>query len=1265
MAFTLLLLSFAHCATDDGAGDQSLADARGEAVGEGDAETLGEIAAAAVPCQGAGDCPPLGCHLASCVAERCAYHPQADGVPCDDGRACSTGDRCAEGLCLPLEVGACAEDCESDEDCPPYDPDNLCAGVQDCREGRCELDPESVVICTPSTESCLRVTCDPTSGLCEPEALPDGTSCDDERACTETDRCQAGACVGGSDRCECEDDGDCALLDEPCEDRHRCNREYFPYFCDVDPGTAVLCDSEEVTACREMACTPATGACELVPLPDGSVCDDGDPCSDGSCVDGACVAGLDLCECREDVDCGDDGDPCNGVLRCDDGVLPYVCVVDVATVPGPCPTDEDTECRKAACDPSSGACVLVDSVDGLPCGPPACERDATCLAGLCAGAPVSCDDGLACTADSCDPALDACVFEAVVGACDDGSACTLDDRCVGTECVGGTSACDDEDPCTVDACQPARPGVTCQHVAGNDGASCADGDPCSINEHCDAGLCVGEAKICDDEDPCTLDACAPETGACVTSGPAPEGTGCDDGNGCTSVDACDATGGCLGSSPKLCDDANSCTADVCLPETGACVHYGASVDGQACGSMPACFEEGVCDAGVCLGRLPIFDCCQQDDDCDDGDWCTTGTCVEGRCEWEPVGCYDGVGLCDHGFCGRFACESPRPLDGRNIIMDRDLRGLVSDVDDDTLEYAMRRLRVEPPGAAAFDGGLGLSQGVDELVLHLGPTRIPRGATTLRVLALAPTTLIEGDFGPNLGVRDGDGNESSLEPRVLFDEPSGGTDLLYDLSGPEDRVLHLRLPLVSPWKIGRLRLSHHGADGCMDLRRGEDVHPAGGYYGAGGAPALCTAPGGGDALMIWVKSENDGRSLIASRVDEALPSKQPESHVIASGIGQELPLRVSCVATPTGWLAAWGVEADDPTLVEPGSAWLRRLGPRGEGVAPSERVGVDSYPVDPDADARRVFSPTLQREDDGEILLAWISEAEGPVPAFVGLQRLDLDGESIGVKETSFLTDSGDPGHRRSPQVASRGERVLVGFTRAGSVYATLLDASLSKFGLVNEQDVYVGTMGDETPASALAVAQVDDGQTRRFLVAFETRSDTYGAEFPIPHVRLAVLEEQGGALVKVREEALLTEGAVFTSVGPIFARDDRGVTRVFTILSPGSAGLPFEYALATLRIGADAEIVSWSVLGMDVTAVIGAQSAWPSALEVLVRKGFGAVMWARHGLDCESPAGESSVGATWMACVAAEAQVCVDADIYLPLPSACMDNPACGVSACD
>jgi len=136
---------------------------------------------------------------------------------------------------------------------------------------------------------------------------------------------------------------------------------------------------------------------------------------------------------------------------------------------------------------------------------------------------------------------------------------------------------------------------------------------------------VGQAKGCDDGNPCTTDGCDGLSGSCFHQ-PAP-GTWCDDGDLCTTGDACQADGSCQGDA-KSCTDTFVCTVDSCDPGTGECVH-----------------DDSTCQ-------------CLSDADCDDGSPCTSGACkLDGSCiqtpvaEGEACGPTPKAGACLEGTCG--------------------------------------------------------------------------------------------------------------------------------------------------------------------------------------------------------------------------------------------------------------------------------------------------------------------------------------------------------------------------------------------------------------------------------------------------------------------------------------------------------------------------------------------------------------------------------------------------------------------------------------
>ncbi len=208
--------------------------------------------------------------------------------------------------------------------------------------------------------------------------------------------------------------------------------------------------------------------------------------------------------------------------------------------------------------------------------------------------------------------------------------------------------CDDGNACTADSCA----GGLCQHAALV--GPCSDLNPCTSGDVCQADICLpGAVTICTDGIACTADSCNPKSGCVFT----PDASQCDDAKPCTQ-DSCTATGCTHGKSPSGCDDGDLCTADTCksalcvhTPSTAACNDNNACTDdlcegtckhvnNQAkCTDANTCTTTDFCAAGVCVGGAPLI--------CNDGKPCTADSCVP------ATGCAHAaiVDVCGNGKCG--------------------------------------------------------------------------------------------------------------------------------------------------------------------------------------------------------------------------------------------------------------------------------------------------------------------------------------------------------------------------------------------------------------------------------------------------------------------------------------------------------------------------------------------------------------------------------------------------------------------------------------
>ncbi len=360
---------------------------------------------------------------------------------CDDGDACTQTDTCVDGNCVGADPVVCvaSDQCHDAGACDPAtgecsdpakvdgspcDDADACTQTDTCVEGSCVgADP---IVCTASDQCHDAGTCDPATGECSDPAKADGSPCDDADACTQTDTCVEGSCVG-ADPIVCTASDQC-----------------------YDAGT----------------CDPATGLCpDPVVKADGSPCDDANPCTQtDTCLAGICA-----------------------------GTNPVICAAS-------------DQCHDAGtCDPATGLCSEPEKDDGSPCddGNPCTQTD-SCLAGVCAGAnPVICTAADQChDAGACNPATGQCSNPAKADGspCDDGDPCTQADTCMSGACSGGNPViCTAADQChDAGTCNPAT--GRCSKPAKNDGSPCDDANSCSVNDICVAGNCIGETLPDSDAD---------------------------------------------------------------------------------------------------------------------------------------------------------------------------------------------------------------------------------------------------------------------------------------------------------------------------------------------------------------------------------------------------------------------------------------------------------------------------------------------------------------------------------------------------------------------------------------------------------------------------------------------------------------------------------------------------------------------------------------------------------------------------------------------
>jgi hypothetical protein len=316
-------------------------------------------------------------------------------------------------------------------------------------------------------------------------------------------------------------------------------------------------------------------------------------------------------------------------------------------------------CQQSDCDPNGG-CLRLFEPEGTPCGGDVCTGPMTCHLGSCLTGPPPtcacameggqnkvCGDGNVCTTDDCNNG--ACTHGQIGGCCNSTPECPNCTQCVDhacepiVDCCATDGDCDDDNPCTADACN-GMGGVQCTHTP-------LSGTQTGCGTTCRPGTCAAGVCNLDPPPPCPDDGlfCTGDfldaDGCCVHP---PVGGGCcEDDAGCAPCSECAGGDGhtCVPipnccTEAQDCDDDNPCTDDTCDGQM-QCQHQ--DVDGEARPGCGAVCNPQTCAEGVCPPPPPCPD---------DGNPCTddfleagTGCCVHppvpGECCQTAAECNDG------------------------------------------------------------------------------------------------------------------------------------------------------------------------------------------------------------------------------------------------------------------------------------------------------------------------------------------------------------------------------------------------------------------------------------------------------------------------------------------------------------------------------------------------------------------------------------------------------------------------------------------------
>lgn len=637
------------------------------------------------------------CTKDTCTNAGCAYKV-AFVTACDDGDACTTSDRCSNGICrgtpkICNDNNPCTRDeCDTNIGGCSYipTPGTLCDDKSSCTindtcnsAGGCS----GTVSCPVSSNTCKIQICK--ENTCGYINAHNGAPCNDGNPCTTLDKCNNGVCVGTGHICD--DDNECTqdtcdistltcshigLPSKSCNDGDRCTKKDKCTPEGICVGEPIVCANITSNPCKYGKCV--NGDCKMLPVPSGSTCDDGLKCTTNDiCVNSECKGTPVMCPGSTNcINIGCDkwtgtcetriltGASCNSGSPC---ALRSACSAN-----GTCVTykhkcndenngDGDNDynvnydykyCRMSKCTPTG--CEYVNVNNGTRCNDhKMCTTNDRCLNGICMGDDMSinstlCNDNNPCTLDTCIEGR-GCKHQNRPGfPCDDGNECTVNDtcstKCVG-KCAGGPVSCTDPDiyDCIKVTCYNKR----CVNVTLGDNTTC--GVPNTNEAFCGARRCV--------------------SGVCVLKNQ--NGSPCNDSNHCTSDDTC-IDGACVGTGVNTCNDNNPCTIDSCSPN-GGCNYIQAPV-GTSCDDGSACTSNDICDiSGTCIGInacVPDLNPCTLEQcisnlcvttnltdgsSCNDENPCTiSDKCDSGICQGDALICDDHIACtvdsCSSGIC---------------------------------------------------------------------------------------------------------------------------------------------------------------------------------------------------------------------------------------------------------------------------------------------------------------------------------------------------------------------------------------------------------------------------------------------------------------------------------------------------------------------------------------------------------------------------------------------------------------------------------------
>jgi len=213
-----------------------------------------------------------------------------------------------------------------------------------------------VLTCPDDLNPCTTTSCEPSVGCYQAPTAPIGTTCDDGNACTDSDSCVAGACMGTSK--SCDDDNVCTQ--DSCSPATGC--------VNTDVGTSYCDDGFDCTA---DSCDAHEG-CQNEPV--DTQCNDGNYCTSDTCDPYSSSHTPDAKGCVHDVL----ATPPSGTVQCGSGA----CGAVIGTLTCGPNGEQETSCDPALGDVVDTTCssetsvvyAIVNDKGGQPVGTIRCTR---------------------------------------------------------------------------------------------------------------------------------------------------------------------------------------------------------------------------------------------------------------------------------------------------------------------------------------------------------------------------------------------------------------------------------------------------------------------------------------------------------------------------------------------------------------------------------------------------------------------------------------------------------------------------------------------------------------------------------------------------------------------------------------------------------------------------------------------------------------------------------------------------------------------------